>query len=106
MVHGGPFANIAHGCNTFMATWSAQKLAEFVVTEAGFGADLGAEKFIDIKCRQAGLNPSAVCLVTSLKALKYHGGVDAAGFKTENIGAVTNGLVNLSRHLTNVRDHY
>merc|ERR1719247_4088967 len=89
MIHGGPFANIAHGCNTVMATQVALKLADYVVTEAGFGADLGAEKFIDIKCRAANLKPNAVCLVASIKALKFHGGVpNGPGLKQENVEAV------------------
>merc|ERR550537_1561231 len=85
LIHGGPFANIAHGCNTVMATKMALKLADYAVTEAGFGADLGAEKFIDIKCRLTGLNPKAVVVVATVKALKHHGGVGKEGYKTENI---------------------
>ena len=106
MIHGGPFANIAHGCNSVMATRTALKLADFVVTEAGFGADLGAEKFIDIKCRASGLRPSAVVLVATVRALKYHGGVKLADLTTENIDALTAGMANLRRHLRNIRDVY
>ncbi len=105
-VHGGPFANIAHGCNSVMATSTALKLADYVVTEAGFGADLGAEKFIDIKCRMAGLSPSAVVLVATVRALKYHGGVDKADLSTENLEALDKGIVNLERHMRNIREHY
>ena len=101
-VHGGPFANIAHGCNTVIATKSALKLADYVVTEAGFGADLGAEKFFDIKCRKAGLNPDAVVVVATIRALKMHGGVDKADLGTENVDAVKKGLDNLGRHLRNI----
>ncbi len=103
-VHGGPFANIAHGCNSVIATTSAMKLADYVVTEAGFGADLGAEKFIDIKCRKSGLRPSAVVIVATVRALKYHGGQDLASITTEDIAALTKGMVNLERHIANVRD--
>jgi formate--tetrahydrofolate ligase len=106
MIHGGPFANIAHGCNSVMATRTALKLADYVVTEAGFGADLGAEKFIDIKCRASGLRPSAVVVVATVRALKYHGGVAAADLKDENVEALAKGMANLSRHLHNVRDVY
>merc|ERR1719443_2228701 len=95
LIHGGPFANIAHGCNTVLATKTALKMADYVVTEAGFGADLGAEKFLDIKCRMAGLRPSAVCLVTTVKALKHHGGVGADGYKVENMDALNKGFANL-----------
>ncbi len=105
-IHGGPFANIAHGCNSVMATRTALKLADYVVTEAGFGADLGAEKFIDIKCRKAGLAPSAAVIVATVRALKYHGGVDAADVGKENLAALKRGLVNLERHIDNVRDKY
>jgi formate--tetrahydrofolate ligase len=105
-VHGGPFANIAHGCNSAMATRTALKLADYVVTEAGFGADLGAEKFIDIKCRKAGLKPRAVVLVATIRALKYHGGVDKADLGKENLAALEAGCINLARHLANIRDHY
>ncbi|MCP5143903.1 MAG: formate--tetrahydrofolate ligase [Gammaproteobacteria bacterium] len=105
-VHGGPFANIAHGCNTVIATQSAMKLADYVVTEAGFGADLGAEKFIDIKCRKSGLRPQAAVVVATIRALKYHGGVAVPDLNTENLEALEKGLVNLERHINNVRNHY
>jgi formate--tetrahydrofolate ligase len=105
-VHGGPFANIAHGCNSVTATKTALKLADYVVTEAGFGADLGAEKFIDIKCRMAGLEPRAVVLVATIRALKYHGGVAKDALNTEDLGALERGMVNLERHLTNITTHY
>ena len=106
MIHGGPFANIAHGCNSVMATRTALKLADYVVTEAGFGADLGAEKFLDIKCRASGLRPSAVVVVATVRALKYHGGVKVPDLTTENVDAVTAGMDNLRRHLRNIRDVY
>ncbi len=106
MIHGGPFANIAHGCNSVMATQTALKLADYVVTEAGFGADLGAEKFIDIKCRASGLRPSAVVVVATVRALKYHGGVAVADLGAESVAAVTAGMTNLRRHLCNIRDVY
>ncbi len=105
-IHGGPFANIAHGCNSVIATRSALKLADYVVTEAGFGADLGAEKFVDIKCRKAGLKPSVCVIVATVRALKYHGGVDLKGLNTENLEALERGLANLERHVNNVRNHY
>lgn len=105
-IHGGPFANIAHGCNSVVATRAALKLADYVVTEAGFGADLGAEKFIDIKCRKAGLTPSAAVLVATVRALKYHGGVELSALNQENLAALGKGLANLERHVRNVRDHY
>ena len=105
-IHGGPFANIAHGCNSVIATSTAAKLADYVVTEAGFGADLGAEKFIDIKCRKAGLQPSAVVLVATVRALKYHGGVAVKDLGSENIPALEKGMVNLERHLHNIRHHF
>src|ERR1700733_9486660 len=105
-VHGGPFANIAHGCNSVLATRSALKLADYVVTEAGFGADLGAEKFVDIKCRKAGLTPSAAVIVATVRALKYHGGVELADLKSENLAALDKGIANLERHVANVRNHY
>ena len=105
-IHGGPFANIAHGCNSVLATRSALKLADYVVTEAGFGADLGAEKFIDIKCRKSGLRPSAVVLVATLRALKYHGGVEVAGVSKENLPALERGLANVERHIDNVQQVY
>ncbi len=103
LVHGGPFANIAHGCNSVMATKLALKLADVVVTEAGFGADLGAEKFFDIKCRQAGITPSAVVVVATARALKMHGGVAKNALGKEDIDAVTRGLVNLERHVENMQ---
>jgi formate--tetrahydrofolate ligase len=105
-IHGGPFANIAHGCNSVLATKTALKLADYVVTEAGFGADLGAEKFIDIKCRKSGLNPSAVVLVATIRALKFHGGCDLKEMSSENLAALEKGIVNLERHVNNVRNHY
>ena len=101
-VHGGPFANIAHGCNSVMATDTALRLADYVVTEAGFGADLGAEKFFDIKCRKAGLEPAAAVVVATVRALKMHGGVALADLGAENTGAVVSGLANLRRHVENV----
>jgi formate--tetrahydrofolate ligase len=102
-VHGGPFANIAHGCNSVVATKAALKLADYVVTEAGFGADLGAEKFLDIKCRQAGLEPAAAVIVATVRALKMHGGVAKDALNLENLAALKAGLVNLERHVRNVR---
>ena len=102
-IHGGPFANIAHGCNTVLATTTALKLADYVVTEAGFGADLGAEKFFDIKCRKAGLKPAAAVIVATVRALKMHGGVGRADLNTENTDAVRKGLENLGRHVSNVQ---
>jgi formate--tetrahydrofolate ligase len=105
-IHGGPFANIAHGCNSVIATRTALKLADYVVTEAGFGADLGAEKFVDIKCRKSGLRPSAAVIVTTVRALKYHGGVELADLKAENLAALEKGAVNLERHIDNVVNHY
>ncbi len=105
-IHGGPFANIAHGCNSVIATRSALKLADYVVTEAGFGADLGAEKFVDIKCRKAGLKPSAAVVVATIRALKYHGGMELAELKNENLEALEKGAVNLERHIDNVRNNY
>lgn len=102
-VHGGPFANIAHGCNSLMATRAALKLADFVVTEAGFGADLGAEKFFDIKCRKGGLRPDAAVIVATVRALKMHGGVPKDGLKRENVEAVKKGCANLGRHIQNVK---
>ncbi len=101
-IHGGPFANIAHGCNSVLATKTALKLADYVVTEAGFGADLGAEKFFDIKCRKAGLAPSAAVIVATVRALKMHGGVKKEDLKTENVAAVAKGCENLKRHIENV----
>jgi formate--tetrahydrofolate ligase len=105
-IHGGPFANIAHGCNSVLATSTALKLADYVVTEAGFGADLGAEKFIDIKCRKSGLRPAAVVIVATIRALKYHGGCDLKQINTENLAALEKGIANLERHVNNVRTHY
>ncbi|MFC4346326.1 formate--tetrahydrofolate ligase [Kordiimonas lipolytica] len=102
-VHGGPFANIAHGCNTLIATKTALKLADYVVTEAGFGADLGAEKFFDIKCRKGGLKPDAAVLVATIRALKMHGGVAKDDLKTENLDALEKGCVNLERHIRNLK---
>src|SRR5437867_8072500 len=103
LIHGGPFANIAHGCNSVIATKSALKLADYVVTEAGFGADLGAEKFMDIKCRKAGLKPDCAVVVATIRALKMHGGVLKDALKQENVGAVEKGFANLGRHIENVR---
>jgi formate--tetrahydrofolate ligase len=103
LIHGGPFANIAHGCNSVIATRAGLKLGDYVVTEAGFGADLGAEKFLDIKCRQAGLKPSAVVIVATVRALKMHGGVNKKDLGSENIEALERGFANLARHVTNVR---
>ena len=105
-IHGGPFANIAHGCNSVIATQTALKLADYVVTEAGFGADLGAEKFIDIKCRKSGLRPSAVVVVATVRALKYHGGADPKSLNTENLDALEKGIANLERHVYNVTKNY
>jgi formate--tetrahydrofolate ligase len=106
IIHGGPFANIAHGCNTVTATKTALKLADYVITEAGFGADLGAEKFIDIKCRMSGLTPSAVVLVATIRALKFHGGVATDSLNQENLVALEQGFVNLERHYHNITEHY
>jgi formate--tetrahydrofolate ligase len=106
IVHGGPFANIAHGCNSVMATKMALKLGDYVVTEAGFGADLGAEKFLDIKCRKAGLTPSAVVVVATVRALKLHGGVAKTDLNTENLEALEKGLPNLLQHVSNIREVY
>jgi formate--tetrahydrofolate ligase len=105
-VHGGPFANIAHGCNSVLATRTALKLADYVVTEAGFGADLGAEKFIDIKCRKSGLRPAAAVIVATLRALKYHGGAHLRDVNQENLAVLEKGIANLERHVANVRNHY
>ena len=106
LIHGGPFANIAHGCNSVLATKLALKYADYAVTEAGFGADLGAEKFIDIKCRTSGLRPSAVVLVATIRALKMHGGVAKSDLAEENVQAVVDGLPNLEKHLENIQDVY
>ena len=103
IIHGGPFANIAHGCNSVIATKSALKLSDYVVTEAGFGADLGAEKFLDIKCRKAGLKPRCVVIVATIRALKMHGGVEKGDLKKENISSLKKGLVNLERHIKNIK---
>ena len=105
-IHGGPFANIAHGCNSIMATRMAMKLGDYCVTEAGFGADLGAEKFLDIKCRMAGLVPSAVVVVATVRALKHHGGVAKAELSSENLAALEKGLPNLLRHVENITKVY
>ncbi|WP_242258367.1 formate--tetrahydrofolate ligase [Streptococcus thoraltensis] len=106
LIHGGPFANIAHGCNSVLATKLALKYGDYAVTEAGFGADLGAEKFIDIKCRMSGLRPSAVVLVATIRALKMHGGVAKADLETENVQAVIDGLPNLDKHLETIQEVY
>ena len=106
LVHGGPFANIAHGCNSVLATRMAMKLGDYAVTEAGFGADLGAEKFLDIKCRAAGLTPSAVVIVATVRALKMHGGLEKTELATENLEALEKGIPNLLRHVSNIRDVY
>ena len=103
IIHGGPFANIAHGCNSVIATKTGLKLADYVVTEAGFGADLGAEKFLDIKCRKSNLKPSCVVIVATIRALKMHGGVAKDDLKTENVDAVEKGLINLERHIENIK---
>ncbi len=105
-IHGGPFANIAHGCNSVIATRAALKLADYVVTEAGFGADLGAEKFVDIKCRKAGLKPAAAVVVATVRALKYHGGVELPDLQREDLAALAKGMANLERHLDNVSGHF
>ena len=106
MVHGGPFANIAHGCNSVTATKMAMKLGDYAVTEAGFGADLGAEKFLDIKCRMAGLTPSAVVMVATVRALKMHGGLDKKALGEENLEALGKGVPNLLRHVSNIKNVY
>jgi formate--tetrahydrofolate ligase len=106
MIHGGPFANIAHGCNSVIATKASLKLADYVVTEAGFGADLGAEKFLDIKCRKANLKPSVVVLVATIRALKYHGGCSLDDLNKESLDYLTKGLTNLERHVHNLKNHY
>ena len=106
LIHGGPFANIAHGCNSVISTKAALKLCDYVVTEAGFGADLGAEKFVDIKCRKSGLRPSAAVIVATVRAVKYHGGADVKNLTTEDLGALEKGLVNLERHVENCSKHY
>ena len=106
IIHGGPFANIAHGCNSIIATKMAMKLADYTITEAGFGADLGAEKFLDIKCRKAGIRPDAVVIVATIKALKYHGGVEKEKIQEENIEGLKNGISNLYKHIENLKDKY
>jgi formate--tetrahydrofolate ligase len=106
LIHGGPFANIAHGCNSVIATKMALKLADYVVTEAGFGADLGAEKFLNIKCRGADLKPDAVVIVATLKALKYHGGVEKENIKKENLEALKKGIHNLLKHIDNIKNKF
>ena len=104
IIHGGPFANIAHGCNSVIATRSSLKLADYVITEAGFGADLGAEKFIDIKCRKSGLRPDAVVIVATIRALKFHGGVELQALSEENLDALGKGFANLEKHVTNIKN--
>ncbi|MES0503955.1 formate--tetrahydrofolate ligase, partial [Oliverpabstia intestinalis] len=106
IVHGGPFANIAHGCNSVTATKMALKLADYAITEAGFGADLGAEKFLDIKCRMAGLKPDAVVIVATVRALKYNGGVPKAELNAENLEALEKGMPNLLKHVSNIKNVY
>ena len=106
LVHGGPFANFAHGCNSVLATATALRLADYTITEAGFGADLGAEKFLDIKCRMAGLHPSAVVIVATVRALKYNGGVPKADLNNENLEALEKGLPNLLKHVSNIKNVY
>jgi formate--tetrahydrofolate ligase len=106
LVHGGPFANIAHGCNSVIATKAALKLADYVVTEAGFGADLGAEKFINIKCRKTGLQPAIAVLVVTVRALKYHGGVEVAALNQEDLPALKRGMLNLQKHVQNLQQHF
>ncbi len=106
IIHGGPFANIAHGCNSIIATKTAMKLADYVVTEAGFGADLGAEKFLDIKCRKAGIKPDAVVIVATIKALKYHGGIEKDKIQEENLEGLQNGMDNLYKHIENLKDKF
>jgi len=106
IIHGGPFANIAHGCNSVIATKAGLKLGDYVVTEAGFGADLGAEKFVDIKCRKSGLRPDCVVIVATIRALKFHGGVELKELNTENLEALKKGVANLERHVSNIRNHY
>ena len=106
IIHGGPFANIAHGCNSIIATKMAMKLADYTVTEAGFGADLGAEKFLDIKCRKANIKPNAVVIVATIKALKYHGGIEKEKIQEENIEGLQNGMANLYKHIENLKDKF
>src|SRR4026208_507028 len=104
-IHGGPFANIAHGCNSVIATKVALKLADYVITEAGFGADLGAEKFLDIKCRKAGLRPDCVVIVATIRALKLHGGVKKDDLKKEDLKALEAGMANLQQHVENLKKY-
>ena len=106
IIHGGPFANIAHGCNSIIATKTAMKLADYAITEAGFGADLGAEKFLDIKCRQANIQPNVVVCVATIKALKYHGGVSKEHILEENMEALEKGMSNLYKHVDNIRGKF
>ena len=106
LLHGGPFANIAHGCNSLVATQTALRLADYVVTEAGFGADLGAEKFMDIKCRQSGLRPDVAVIVATIRALKYNGGVEVADLNREDLSALAVGIANLKKHIANLRQHF
>jgi formate--tetrahydrofolate ligase len=106
LIHGGPFANIAHGCSSVLATTAALRMADYVVTEAGFGADLGAEKFINIKCRKAELEPAAAVLVATVRALKYHGGADLKSLSQKNLVALKKGIPNIERHALNIRNHY
>lgn len=106
IIHGGPFANIAHGCNSIIATKMALKLADYTVTEAGFGADLGAEKFLDIKCRKAGIKPDAVVIVATIKALKYHGGIEKDKIQEKNLQGLKNGMSNLYKHIENIKDKF
>ncbi len=106
IIHGGPFANIAHGCNSIVATKLALKLADYTVTEAGFGADLGAEKFLDIKCRKAGIKPDAVVIVATIKAIKYHGGIEKDKIQEENLEGLEKGMDNLYRHISNIKDNF
>ena len=105
LIHGGPFANIAHGCNSYIATDLAMKLGDYVVTEAGFGADLGAEKFIDIKCRQTGLNPDVIVIVATIRELKYHGGIEVKDVNTPNMKALQDGFDNGERHIKNCNEY-
>ena len=106
IIHGGPFANIAHGCNSIIATKMAMKLADYTITEAGFGADLGAEKFLDIKCRKAGIKPDAVVIVATIKALKYHGGIEKEKIQDENIEGLERGMSNLYKHIENIKEKF
>ncbi len=106
IIHGGPFANIAHGCNSIIATKMAMKLSDYVITEAGFGADLGAEKFLDIKCRKANIKPNAVVIVATIKALKYHGGIEKDKIQDENVEGLKNGMNNLYKHIENLKEKY